>query len=272
MGLEGLSEPEIEALESHLLASVALTGAGTGNTTLLRTLGWDEDRYYWVRDRLIDRGVLERRAGRGGAVARVLEGPSTLSVDDGTRTAKAPPRSKRVAEAEHYGALATVLRSDWTRDKRFDNSLVEVTAKQGSKDTGGRWSRPDLVVVSLTTYVYVPGKHLDVTSFEVKPHDAMDVTAVYEALAHLRSATRAYVLLVVPPDVAEHNEQLIETICDEGKRHGIGVIVAADPSDYSGWDERVEAVRHEMDPYKVNEFLSKQLTEGSKDQLLKWYR
>lgn len=40
-------------------------------------------------------------------------------------------------------------------------------------------------------------------TFEVKPSDAIDVTAVYEVLAHLRSATHAYVIFHVPDDAEE---------------------------------------------------------------------
>jgi hypothetical protein len=50
-------------------------------------------------------------------------------------------------------------------------------AERGSKVTGGRWTRPDLVSVALRTYRYLPGKYLEVVTFEVKAADAITVTA-----------------------------------------------------------------------------------------------
>jgi hypothetical protein len=32
--------------------------------------------------------------------------------------------------------------------------------------TGGRWTRPDLVSVAVRTYRYLPGKHMEVVTFE----------------------------------------------------------------------------------------------------------
>ena len=84
------------------------------------------------------------------------------------------------------------------RTNRLDDFVLEITAKQGRRDTGGTWSRLDIVIVSVVTLPFVLGKHLDVTTFEIKPHTQLDVTSVYEALAHLRAATRAYVFLHVP--------------------------------------------------------------------------
>src|SRR5271157_3626730 len=102
----------------------------------------------------------------------------------------------------------------------------------------------------MTTYVYVPGRHFDVATFEIKAADWIDVTAVYEALAHRRAATRAYVILNVPESQQQLSqvESLLDQVCDEAKRHGIGVIVVADASNYESWDERVEAVRGDPAP------------------------
>ena len=165
-----------------------------------------------------------------------------------------------------------MLREAWARDKRYDQSVVDITARQGARATGGRWSRPDVVMASLTTYPYVPGKHFDVTTFEVKPFDSIDVTAVYEALAHLRTASRAYVLAWVPDEQAEAYEESLGLIAEEAERHGIGFLVVGDPGKYETWDERVTATRSEPDPERLNDFLSKQVSSGFKEQIIKWFR
>jgi len=74
-----------------------------------------------------------------------------------------------------------------------------------------------ITMVSCTNYVHVTGNHFDVVTFGVKPSDAIDVTAVYEALAHRRAATRAYVILHVPKINDNSVDSLVGDVCDEAK-------------------------------------------------------
>jgi hypothetical protein len=164
-------------------------------------------------------------------------------------------------ESALYEPMRSVIASDWAKDHLAIPIAVEITAAQGRKQTGGRWSRPDIVVAEVKTYLYVPGKHLSITTFEVKVADTIDVPAVYEALAHLRAATHAYVLCHVPDAVAARLEPTIAEVCRVARSHGIGVIVAGNPADYSTWDEREEAVRCEPDPERLDQFISTQLSK-----------
>lgn len=294
MKLDGMSETELQDLEAKLLALVAPDGSGTGNSSLIGQLAWDDELYWNIRNRLVDRGVLVLGRGRGGSVK--LAQPRVTFGDTPTTPLSAPaaPREPivagvalqapaslpaeevasavRVTEDALYEPIAGVLRDQWLRNKRYDQAVVEITARQGARLTGGRWSRPDLVLASLTTYPYVPGKHFDITTFEVKSYDAMDVTAVYEALAHLRTATRAYVVLWVPDEYSASLQQSLEVITEEADRHGVGLLVVGDPGAYDTWDERVQARRREPDPEKLNDFLSKQVSAWFKEQIIKWYR
>lgn len=67
MSLSGLTNEELADWEQVLLREVP-TSSAIGNTTLRNNLGWDDERYWAVRNRLIDRGVLERGRGKGGAL------------------------------------------------------------------------------------------------------------------------------------------------------------------------------------------------------------
>ncbi len=78
MPLTGTSEAQIEQYEQQLLAQVPQEGS-VGNTTLLRNLKneeWNEDLFWSIRNRLIERGQLER--GRGKVVAFVALGLLSL--------------------------------------------------------------------------------------------------------------------------------------------------------------------------------------------------
>lgn len=256
--------------EEQLLSNVPPDGSAIGNTVLQRKLGWREERYWQTRDRLLDEGVLERGRGRGGTV-RFVEPRSTAprpasdpvqGSNGGTRRSVTEPLpTTRVAEEEFYDRIERVLRSSWAKHMRFTWCHIETTAKQGRRATGGKWSRPDLTAISLDRYRYVPGEHLEVWTFEVKTLDQLDVTAVYEALAHARRATRSYVLVVGARAKVIDAEERLRVATEEAERHGIGLFVVEDPDDFERWDERAEPERLKTDLKRLNDFIAEQLSE-----------
>jgi DNA-binding LacI/PurR family transcriptional regulator len=171
-----------------------------------------------------------------------------------------------------YPSLRDVLENDWGKVRQSSPLAVEITAAQGRRSTGGRWTRPDIVSVEVKTYRYVPGKFIDVTTFEVKSYDSIDVSAVYEALAHLRSATHSYVLFHVPVEVQDQYEDDIEDVRQAARTHGIGVLAVADPCDYTTWTEYEEAVRREPDPERLDAFIASQLSNSTADRIARALR
>lgn len=272
MALEGLTKEQIEEYEQKLLKSVPEV-APIGNVSLREKLGrkWTLGLYWEIRNRLIERGLLAAGKGRGGSVRRVQKEPVTEMADvtSGKTAAEAPAIG---VERDLYGPMLEVIRGDWAKDARIDDLVAEITAAQGARQTGGRWTRPDITVASIKTFPYVPGRHFEVITFEVKPIDAVDVTVVYEALGHRRAATKAYALLHVPKDKETESESILDLISQEAKRFGIGVVVARDPGKYDTWEELVEAVRHDPDPERLNDFLAQQVSQGFREQIAKWFK
>lgn len=274
MSLEGLSTEDITSLEGQLVDLVREWGGSAGNISLLRELDWPDDQYWAIRDRLVDSGVLSLGKGKGGSVRVADADPEAAGDDEDASAAEPEVENRRVTEAELYEPLSGLLRDRWVKDQRFERSLVEISARQGRRETGGTWTRPDLIVVSYTTLLYVPGKHFEVVTFEVKPWDTLDVTGVYEALAHRRASTRAYLLTVVPQAELEQesSEEYIQRIQEEAKRHGVGFVIVTESDDYGTWDERVEASHHDPAPHSIHDFLSLQLSDGAKQNLQTWFR
>ena len=265
MTLLGKSDDEVKQLENQLMSKLAaLGGVAVGNVTLRRELSWLDELYWPVRDRLVDQGRIQRGHGRGGSV-------SVVAAADAAAPPQEPTGPAALSEDALYDPIAKVLNEDWARDSRFQQHLVQVTAKQGRKKTGGTWTRPDIIVAALRVFPYLPGKYFDLISFEVKPSWGVDVTAVYEALAHRRASTQAYTWFHVPDASAESLAEAVEAICAEAKRHGVGVIVASEPGDYSTWDIMVDADRVPPDPESTNELVS-QLNEAARASLALWAR
>jgi hypothetical protein len=279
MSLDGLSPEEIENKQNELLAKVPAS-ENIGNGSLRLELGstWSEDLYWAIRNRLIERGFLETGRGRGGSVKRVA--PEIAEPPFGqseTNTSELPNDQLSTSpnysnESNLYEPIATVLRNQWSKAQGFDNYFVEIPARQGSRLTGGKWTRPDIAVVGYKSFIYIPGRFLEVITFEVKPTYAADVSAVYEALAHRRAATRAYVIVHIPADVKADYKNVIAAIYEESKKFGIGFIVAEDPADFDTWDLALDADRFEPEPKRLNEFIAIQVTTQLKEQIVKWFK
>lgn len=277
MALEGLTQENIDQYEATLLAGIPAIEP-IGNVTLRTRLvgaGWTEELYWDIRNRLIERGLLATGKGKGGSVRRVPPPPAAVVATEAMALVNPDAQAEQVigtTERDLYLPMVEVIKSRWAQDYRLDSLIAEITAAQGSRQTRGKWTRPDITVASFKTYPYVPGRHFDLITFEIKPMDSIDVTVIYEALGHRRASTRAYALLHIPEADRAELEAVLEEIALEAKRFGIGLVVAANPSDYDTWEELVEAVRHEPDPERLNDFLAQQVSQGFREQIIKWFK
>lgn len=246
--------------QKALLSKLPTNGEPVSNQALQRQLEWDSDRYYAVRKVLIDKGLVLRGRGRGGSIRLWVEH------DVPSDPVSAPSRAAEKSEQILYQAMRDVICGEWAEERNIRPLAVEITAHQGIAATGGKWSRPDIVSVEVRTFPYVPGTFLEVVTFEIKPVSAINVVAVYEALAHRRAATHSYVLLHVPSGEEGALQEAISQVVEVGQEHGVGVItVGDDPSDYSHWTEYVEARRADVDPERLNEFITTQLSDETRE-------
>jgi hypothetical protein len=264
--------------EKQLLDKLPADGTAIGNKTLRSSLGWDQEKYWSIRDSLVDREFLRLGRGKGGSVARIIATGGDAVVVPAADDIAAVPGAGDLAEPDKqctkedalYGPLADVLRDKWTKELRLEQCVIQVTARQGRRETGGTWTRPDIVVVSVASYLNLPGKFVEVITFEVKTADGLDVTAVYEALSHLRAATRAYLVVAMTARQRKDMEALVETVADEAGRHGIGfIIVPEDVTKYDEWEFIVESTAAQGVPSRMDDFLERQLTEDNKRTLRK---
>lgn len=263
-----LSDEETIRCESQLLSAVS-TEQAKGNVALIRELGWTEELYWKIRNRLIDKGLLEKGRGKGGSVRKLQ--PIVVNVEPTIAEEIAVEKILKIREIDLYPSILQTIKTSWVGDHDIETFTLESSAKKGSMETGGKWSRPDITLATYTTYPYVPGKHFDVITFEVKVAEGFDVTAVYEALAHRRAATKSWIFLYVIAAELASFEKIIDDVQVEAKRHGIGMIVATDLEKYDSWDERLAAERFEPDPARLNEFISK-LSIEFKEKLARWFR
>jgi len=240
-------DEEIRLNTKRLLDNVPSDGRAVGNVHLMRTLHWDAEKYWAVRDALINEGVLETGRGRGGSVH--------LARPDKAAVANESPKG-RVKEGTLYEPMLQVIRESWVADKQLRDSIAWVSARGGSQPTG-KWGRPDITVLARRTFPFYPGNFWDIHTFEIKPSDLFDVTAVYEALAHRRAATHSWVLALLPG--VEPTDEGLQAVAAEAKRYGIGLIIAGKADVFETWDDSLaDAERHEPDPQAASEFLKRE--------------
>jgi hypothetical protein len=253
------------------LRKLEQAGGSSGNTALMRDLGWAAEKYWRIRDLLLDEGVVLKGRGKGGSVQtnRVAQPlPRTSSAQRSTSGATFNGDGRN-AEADLYKPFAEVLRNAWANERRLTHLEVQVTAF-GGKRNGGRWTRPDITVVSKKSFTVVPHSQFDIWTFELKFVSGLDVTAVFEALSHARRATRSFVALEVPEDVDDRVKTILTRCEEEAGRLGIGLITFVDAGDFSTWDERVDAKRQETDGELLEEFLLEQIAEDVRRRIRGW--
>ncbi|MGQ4560878.1 hypothetical protein ACUH90_03410 [Dermabacteraceae bacterium P7054] len=254
-------------LKERIFNVLPLDGSLVSNARIVDELGISRADFWGARNLLIKEGRAIRGRGRGGSTARVLieEFNDVQPEDAGIET----PVIRHPEEAL-YAPLKKVLAKDWQADKGFEYLDVLDVSRGGGRNTGGTWTRPDLVAVEVQIFTYCPTKTLSVHTFEVKPSDMIDVKAVYEALAHRRAATHSYVLLHIADD--GQPPASLEDVIAEARRHGIGVIIFSDPLNYDTWDEKVVAERVEPEPFALDRFIRVQVPEDVRNKIEKAVR
>ncbi len=95
------------------------------------------------------------------------------------------------------------------------------TAKQGSRATGGRFSRPDLTYLVVGRYPLSGEKYLHLISVECKLWStADDFSSAYEAVAYQRFSTAVYYAYETPNEATKISSEIAEVL----KENAIGVI------------------------------------------------
>jgi hypothetical protein len=250
------------------LAALPRDGRFRTNKDVRDELDLSEDRYWEVRDQLVDEEKIIKNRGQGGRIAlNLLSGnkENARSDKEETKTEISQEIEKATEEIKEEHALYEPFAKaigKRAKDEGAENTIVEVTARQGKRYTGGEWSRPDVCQVSVRNLRYLGQKVVEVTTFEIKTSDC-DVRAVYEALSHSRRAHRSYLAIYLPADNGEIQERL-DRIKVECARSGVGLLLFAKPGDLSTFVTVVEPRANWVDLSEVDEFISTQIADKEK--------
>jgi hypothetical protein len=259
--------------EEELLKALNTQFSGKANNVTLRNaLKWEQDRYFVVRNLLIDSGLVRKaHGGPGGSTFAVVppESDANSLVPEAESPLLPGSQEKYPNEGALYEPMLRQIEKFWTIDERYDSSLCRMTGLAGGKNTGGKWTRPDITVVAVQKFKFLRDPVLDVISFEIKPIGKITVEGIFQALAHRQYTNRAYVIFHT--DEENFNDQSekdrIETLAEQS---GIGLILAEDPDKYETWIERVRAKRWVPDPQDLNAFIGQTFPDpADQDTIIK---
>lgn len=254
--------------EEVLLSLVPANGEGVGNLSLIRQLAqsrWSEDKFWSIRGKLLSDGILIKGRGKGGSVRRTDTSPG----DPASPLQEVEPRAG--GELALYQPLLETLKSEWIKEMQIEADEIhfEISASLGRKATGGVWTRPDITAVSVRSFPHLPGKYLDIWTFEVKALHSLNILGVYEAAAHASRATRSIALLQVPPQLNADHEAILERCDREAERLRVGLITFSDPANFETWYLRIDAPRMDTAPEALEELIA-QLSDVAKKRLSRW--
>ena len=141
-----------------LLAALPADGASVGGLRLRSSLDLDNDTYTRVKRELDAAGLITLGRGRGGTVARAEVIPNQ-------RSARSDRSERRLAakESDLYAPFAEWLQADLAVQPGFAHAKITGSAKGWAHGTG-KWSRPDVTAVEVTTHEWLPEVTVEVRS------------------------------------------------------------------------------------------------------------
>lgn len=255
-------------LDALIKALKGLEGK-SGNKTLRKTLNWPNERYWAAHGRGIEQGKIIKGGGQGGSVKLSdIENPITQAMNaDGEDSTR---------EADLYPHAHKVIRDSWAQEANYDEHIAEVTAAQGRANTGGKWSRPDVSVLAIKAFPYLPSRIFEIITFEIKPDGQTTVEGVFEALSHQQFASKSFVIFHIKDEnSASHFIEKIpnsERIIHTARKHGVGIIVAQNIADWDTWEEIVPAERCNPNPEQANRFIATCFSEEARETIIKWHK
>jgi len=249
-----IGQKQRSKLAKILFDSIPKDGTSISNGVALRrvqkaakaSLNLDVSRetYFEIRNELIAKGQLGKGVGYGGSVHRI-EGTTVAS-----KTAK---QRKKIAERALYEPLLEYIRQTWVPENEIKNFVLDKTAALGMKKTGGVWTRPDLSLVGIHTFTYIPGKTIELVTFEVKPTDDFRIEGVFETAAHSRATHRSYLMIHTPNGKPDTDK--FQRLASECERFGLGLIIFGNPHNWETFETVQEAERRNPNAADVNAFI-----------------
>lgn len=223
----GDSEVKLSDKANTLWNLIPKNGDWTKNNELKRKLrprGFSTDDFWRYRKELLDKDLIEIGRGQGGRTRRADSQVKIFAKEIEAGSEIAASESKLwdpVAEWLLKNKKPDLEQEAFKHHKAHARVFVKNTASQHRV---GKWSNPDVMLVSIVHYSVLKKKDWIIYSYEIKsskyPYKLRDPANVFEAASHQKFAHYSY--LVFETIEAGANEQPPEEISDALDRFGVG--------------------------------------------------
>jgi hypothetical protein len=168
--------------------------------------------------------------------------------------------TERDLEKPFERLLAMELARELTGDAA--ERQVRNTARGGL--SGGRWTKPDIVLAAINIYLSKPVPELSLYGFELKTQAGFELSSIYQAAAQTRFLHFAYVVVPHPKD--EKWQPRFAPIRAHAEELGIGLIRL---DDHNATSSEVVLIgrRHHPHPQSVDHFIEERMPD-----LVDWVR
>ena len=274
----GPEQPSLQKVKDEILQALEDNGGRMTKDELINKFfqRYGKDLYYKAEQDLVDKNCIVRRPGYKGGRYLVQQDDSQSQVDpessDSTAEESSPEGEN---ESYHYKLVIEQIQQHWADEQDVKHVYVARTAHPGPVPTGGRWSRPDITLCTVSEWIFSSRPEGEVTTIEVKVfNDQLDIVGVHEALAHKSRSHYSYLMIVnfrtKKLDFEQEKDfdkirENYDRIRVAAARHGIGIITVPDSNDWSTWEFPLEPIRSDADRQEINDFLLNQFPEGARN-------
>ena len=249
----------VDEIKTGILRVLPTDGSKEGHKSVRKVIGLQETdlQNYWaaVRQLQTENLAVSIRGGNGGSIVRVV-----VDTQQETQIPK--------EDASLYAAVVEYVRNhfapSWGLTER--DFLTHVTA-WGGRRADGPWKRPDVTLIYVEKYRYLPGKELKVVTLEVKESD-LSIQGVYECLSHAASANFSILAIRISDQEAVENQPMLEDIQKRCARHGLGLWTLSDANDPETYNERLAPLELRPDKEELHTFIEAQLKPLHKELAL----
>jgi hypothetical protein len=238
---------------TKILDTLPKDGSMVGNAFLRKQLGMDASEFFRAKLELQQKGQVVTGKGRGGSIGLTkISGPSSM-----------PDRGRGVKdEGALYKPIKDYFDDNWGPNYESPDYYCAVITgtPKGHKRRSGLWSRPDVSILTVTSYQFLPTKQIEVTTIEAKKYYDATPQAVFETASQSKFAHQSYLVIEwrEETDLEDSDNVNVMRILNEARRFGIGIIQMKQ-NDHGGWDFReiLDPQKRIPDPDECNTFIER---------------
>lgn len=249
---------ELSGDAKAILEKLPKDGSLVGNVSLMRLLSMPPERFFQAKSELEAQSLIIYGRGRGGSTGLAKPGVTPIE----------KPITGVKDEYDLYVPLKKYFDEFWKPNyKSPDLYISKITGPpKGHKRKSGLWSRPDVSVLTVSGYDFIPQRVIELTTVEAKRFADIGTRAVFETVSQSKFGHQAFLAFewVKDEDMDDSSSEDVKEVFKEARRFGIGIIQMKKAEKDWDIDIVLDPVRGDPDPADCNRFIEQNFAEDHK--------